>query len=160
MAFPQKIFHHNFPPKIYPQQGQTNLVFLLSFYRRHFYLFLDFFDSSKNYLAGELVQGMAGRLRYSLSVESTEQTERHVEAAAGVSQDLSGHLDYSPKIPGATYNAQNEISMSEYQRGVLSLCLPLDILYKKDAPCPLTPISLLLCLSPLLFNPHPLFLEI
>ena len=105
MAFPQKIFHHNFPPKIYPQQGQTNLVFLLSFYRRHFYLFLDFFDSSKNYLAGELVQGMAGRLRYSLSVESTEQTERHVEAAVGVSQDLSGHLDYSPKIPGATHNA-------------------------------------------------------
>ena len=63
------------------------------------------FDNSKNYLAGELVQGMAGRLRYSLSVESTEQTERHVEAAVGVSQDLSGHLDYSPKIPGATHNA-------------------------------------------------------
>ena len=85
----QKYIHSNFI-----WQGQTNLVFLLSF--------LNFFDSSKNYLAGELVQGMAGRLRYSLSVESTEQTERHVEAAAGVSQDLSGHLDYSPKIPGAT----------------------------------------------------------
>ena len=100
---------------------------------------------------------MAGRLRYSLSVESTEQTERHVEAAVGVSQDLSGHLDYSPKIPGATYNAQNETSISEYQEVSCHYVYHLIFCTKKDAPCPLTPISLLLFLSPLLFNPHPLF---